>query len=294
MIDEAKIPEEVRNSFNEILNRHGYSFQYGALKLVFDLFDQTQSEWLFEAVEFPVCVQGATTRIDFILRHKRCSTFYLLVECKRANPALSNWCFVRAPIIRRNRSHEPLFLEQAKCRFEKNMLQGADKPIEAFAPKGGQTLNNAYHIALEVKSSKTGDKVSTGRGTIEDAASQICRGVSGFIEFLSRNTQILGEKDRAYFLPVIFTTAQIWSSDVDLNSADVVSGNVNFSKSECKNEPWIAYQYHVSPGLKHSCSPDERPNTIGQIMELEYVRTIPIVNSSGIETFLRWSSNLFD
>lgn len=153
-------------------------------------------------------------------------------------------------------------------------------------------LNQAYHIAIEIKSDKKGDKYAKINGAIESVATQICRGVGGMVEFLCDNPQILGEANEAYLVPVIFTTAKIWISGVELSSADLHSGNLDFNNTKFQSEDYVFYQYHLSPGLKHSHSPDSRPASIGKFMDSEYVRTIAVVSASGIEKFLLWASGI--
>lgn len=113
--------EQVRNSFQRALNRHGYGFQFSVLKIAEQLAkkvdEDERSKWNFLFSEVPVQVQGFGTRIDFVLSKSRSSPssrlFYLVCECKRANPALSNWCFIRAPRTHRNQPKgiDPLMLE---------------------------------------------------------------------------------------------------------------------------------------------------------------------------------------
>ena len=109
--DTAAHEKNVETGFMKVLNLHGYGFHYSVLKLASELYANGSSKWFFEAAEFPVQVQGLGTRIDFVLQHVDSPSFYLLAECKRVNPALSNWCFARAPFVRRNRSEEAMFLE---------------------------------------------------------------------------------------------------------------------------------------------------------------------------------------
>lgn len=275
----------VQKGFETALNRHGYGFQYSVLGLAKRLKEEGASHWVFESVEFPVQVQGAGTRIDFILRLNRSSIpIFLLAECKRANPALSEWCFAKAPFVRRNRSREYAFLDF--------MLREKDGWMHAVGRQCAEQRENAYHIALEVRSAAQGDSSgSDGRGAIEKAATQVCRGLNGMIEFLARNPQILGGSNVAILLPVIFTTARIWSSDVDLSSAEISTGKVDSSTHALSERPWVLYQYHLSSGIKHSDLPDKRLSTFGALLDLLYVRTIPVVTATGIEQFLAWASD---
>ena len=114
--DSTEHDEQLKNSFQKVLDQLGYGFQYAVLKAA-QAATQIDSKWRFEVAEFPVQVQGVNTKIDFVLQHGGTSRHnppqpcYLLAECKRANPALSNWCFVRAPYVYREPSDDNLLLE---------------------------------------------------------------------------------------------------------------------------------------------------------------------------------------
>ena len=300
--------QRVKGSFEKILNSHGYGFHYAVLELAKELKQKGKSAWDFDLVEFPVEVQGDGTRIDFILRLGTSGVptsgvptlgvpIFLLAECKRTNPALSDWCFARAPYIQAERSVEYAFLEYLK------LDNGAQVHASSCEHRSRPTQDNAYHIALEVKSNAKGEAFgSGGRGAIEDAATQICKGLNGMIELLAENNEILGDERAGIFLPVIFTTAQIWASDVDLTSAEISTGKIDFSNHTLTKKEWLLYQYHLSPGIMHSLPPlperpkaptlSERPKTFGQFLDSQYIRTILVVTASGIESFLGWASDM--
>jgi hypothetical protein len=277
-------------SFEKQLNSHGYGFHFRVIDLAKRLYDERKSHWHFEVSEFPVEVRGQGTRIDFILeRDSRRppplpTLHYLVAECKRANPALSNWCFIKAPYVRHSGYVNSLIYETAHVD-ESNQL-------ESFAQSRPLSNDKFYQIALEVRSNEKGEERSSGRGAIEDAASQVLRGVNGMVNFLRENPRNLKRPHQVFFLPVIFTTAQIWVSRADLRETDLASGNIDLTSTPLTKEDWVFYDYHQSPGLKHSSSPSQRPDELGEFMESEYIRSIPIVSASGIENFLVWSSSL--
>jgi hypothetical protein len=284
--------EQLKQSFGKVLNQQGYGFQYSVIKKAWELCGGG-SQWIFEATEFPVAAQGDGTRIDFILARGRDfrakGLFYLLAECKRANPALSNWCFARSPFVHEDRiygiaGYEPIILEHAELD-EQGTVRSRAKMVSK--------LENAYHLAKDIKSGQKGDDsgAKTNEQAIEEAASQVCRGLNGMVEFFAKNPQLLKD-NTVSLLPVIFTTARIWVSDVDLSSAAVETGKVDLKDTKFQERPWIALQYHLSPGIKHTASPTENPASLHSFMDSEYVRTIPIVSPAGIETFLKWSSQI--
>jgi hypothetical protein len=272
---------ETSSAFMRTLNAHGYVFQYSVLELARALYSDKLSSWMFEVAEFPVEVRGFGTRIDFLLRHHS-APVCLLAERKRANPALKDWCFARAPYVRRNRSREKLLIECA--------VGDGTSFFHASAVCGAQ-IANAYHIAREISCREKGDSGGSGRGVIEEAATQICRGLNGLLEFLAKHPQSLLKEGRVLLLPVIFTTARLWTSDANLAGGDLVTGSLNAVKDSLTQVDWLFYQYPQSPGIKHSWSPKLFPEALGELSDSEYIRSIAVVSAAGIEDFMKWSSN---
>jgi hypothetical protein len=282
---------EIRESFAKALNRHGYGFQYAVLKKCEEIAVELANDWRIATwrplvSEFPVEVQNTGTKIDFILqrvsRRPPDIPVYLLAECKRANPALSIWCFARAPYVHHawSSKYEPLIVE----RFRSN--------AEASSFDVYHSVPEPYHIGIELRSKSKGDKEGESGHAIENAASQVLRGLNGFVETLNQNTQLLEKQPHAYIVPVIFTTANLWGSDANLSEADLKTGISDANSKELKPLGWLCYQYHTSPGIKHSRSPHTKPSHLGTLMQSEYIRTIPIVNPEGIEPFFTWLSGL--
>jgi len=274
--DREHLEQSITEGLQKILDRHGYGFHYAVIGVAATLYNKGSSSWSFQAAEFPVEVRGCSTRIDFVL-WLRSENLYLVAECKRANPALSNWCFVAAPYVRRKHTPGQILVERVSV----------DKEGELSA--GATTLSSSsemYHIGLEVKSSERGDPCGQGRGAIEDAATQVCRGLNGMVEFLALNSQIL-ERDRpAWIVPVIFTTAKIWTSGVDLQKADLETGRIDLKGADVKQKRWVWYRYHQSPGIKHTVRLDKMYHEIGEILDQRYARATAVVSAAGIEDFL--------
>ncbi len=272
--------QNIAKNFANLLNRHGYAFQYSSIRIADKLFEERNSKWIFQTSEFPVelSTRSKGTRIDFILKSRE-HPLYLLFECKRANPALRNWCFARAPYVRRNRTIEKFFVETITSNSEgisskRMILRNIDQ-------------NESYHIALEVKASESGDSDGKGHGAIEEAATQVCYGLNGLVE-LFHTQSLLKSGQYVTLIPVILTTASIWVSPVDLGNADIKSGQLEQSQVEVKQKGWVYYQYHQSPGLKHSFHiPASKLSEISSILDREYIRTIPVVTASAITDFLK-------
>lgn len=230
----------------------------------------------------------------------------LVGECKRANPALSNWIFTRAPFVRRGGVRKEMLVENI-VRSGQELVSCMNRLVES---------HRIFHLAFPVKQDRgnpaqanTGKKkdgnkkgdhpAGSTREVIEEAATQVTRGVNGLIECIAKNRHPFPERFAVEVIPVIFTTARLLVSDVDLSTTDLIRGEIDIQE-ELRDEPWLWFQYHVSPGLKHSVGPigpyiaGNTPQfSLGNLLEEEYTRSIAIVSAGGIEEFLtnpRWKS----
>ena len=272
---------DVSIGLRKILNNHGFGFQYAVLRRSEELFRIRKSIWIFEAAEYPVSVKNYDTRIDFILKSMNCER-YIVAECKRANPAFSNWCFVKTPYIRSNRGSDDVIVEN--LRFQE------DLSVSASGEHLTWPQNNLYQLGVEVRSGKPGDSDFKSRGAIEEAATQVCRGMNGLVEeFHKQGKSILAKgSNGACFIPVIFTTAKIWTSEVDMGIADLQSGEFALDDIKAEEKNWVWLEYHTSPGIKHAVkSYKEHTDGLGEILVQDYIRTIAIVSANGIDEFLR-------
>lgn len=81
---------------------------------------------------------------------------------------------------------------------------------------------------------------------------------------------------------MIFTTARVRTTDADLAAARIETGDVDLSDSRFSERPWVAYQYHRSPGLKHAAAAAERPGSLTRLMDSEYLRMIAVVSAGSV------------
>jgi len=310
-------------TLEKVLARHGYGLQYAAIKAAEETFEKCRS-WVFEVAELPVKVrEGCESRIDFVLsrlcRLRDARPDYLVVECKRANPALRNWWFIRAPYIRRGRDREQFFVEKVVIDLSKLLTAAPRRTVGATGGVLDFRINEeAYHIALEIRSGEKGDPRGPGRGAIEEACGQVCKGVSGLVELIASQPDLFvgdirqdaggDEMASLRIIPVVVTTARLLTTETDLSGASLSDGVLPQGKTEVKERPWVFYQYHRSQSLRHSWFikkdsgrlATQLPGygrrrilnyTLGELLDQEYVRTIPIVNAESFGRFLerfRW------
>ena len=286
-------PLDLGENYRRVLNHHGYGFQYRLLDIIADLRKQRRSDWDLEAAEFPVRVRDMSTRIDFILRKTK-PHLYLIAECKRVNPALSNWCFASSIYASGSSRSDKLRFQSAwvptpnKHLVEMSSRSQATRMLtQTFA---ADVAEGVYHVGLSVRSTQPGDKFGKNSDAIEEAAGQVCKGVNGLIEYFDSQRLKLPENEKLIFLPVICTTARIWTTTVDLASASIEKGEFESGSVPVKEASWIWYQYHPSPALRHTVAADESeyisPFDLARFLEQEFTQSIAIISVKGIEGFL--------
>ncbi len=274
---------EITKALESVLDSHGYGFQYAVLAATDRLFKPTirgGSRWRLPIAEFPVEVKGAHSHIDVILEHCL-RPMFMVGECKRANPALRNWCFLRAPYREEASLASSVFLE------ELTWSESGDPSCRVMTLFSSP---NIYHLGIEVKSSERGNPCDKGRGAIEEAATQVMRCTNGLVEFLKQSDRARQEEKRIQLLPVIFSTARIWVTQASLGDADLLTGRLDLSRFPAEERPWVFLHYPQSPSLKHSLTISKNTfydDVLIDALYADFVRTIGIVTASGIEDFLR-------
>jgi hypothetical protein len=270
------MPQDDLTRFTEAINRQGFPFQSAVLRRLRELFERKRSVWTLEATEFPVEVNSQGTRIDLLLRTVD-QSYWLVGECKRVNPAYSDWLFARSEYIGRN-------LE------ERYVVEAAKRTAAPSFNAGGMSVrllrHGHYHTGFTVKSDRPGDPTG-GRDQIEEAATQVLKGVNGLVNFWQKTPTTMPSETMQFILPVIFTTANLRVTDTDLANADLESGRISQEELSVEPRSYIYYQYHLSPGLKHLFAGFHELSELASLMQSEYIRTIAIVSAAGIDDFIR-------
>lgn len=236
----------------------------------------------FDVAELPVMVGGKDSRIDFVLRHQDKSA-YLIAECKRVNPAFTDWCFFRAPIVRRDEDGPQFWIEL----WQRDPTDYHNAFLLEGKPKNG-ARGRDYHIAFPVEGQLKGDKSGGDpKATIENALTQVARHANGFAKLLCDRPEIvhLGH-DCALIVPAIFTTARLWVSDVDLAKTTLATGRFEDSL-QLKQCDWLAFQYHMSQGLRPT-HVAMRTTDLSTYLVQDVLRTIFVVSTAGIGEFLEF------
>lgn len=277
----------IRAALEAALNRGGYGFHYAILRRLDALREQRRSMWRLDANEFPVRVQGVDTRVDFVLANEP-GDIRLVVECKRVNPRLGRWCFAKSV-------YAAPYSVASGLRVERVRYWEHYGEIRAEVCDFGSSDGREYNLAVELKTNAPEDEQDphgVGRGTIETAVTQALRGVNGLVESLHAYHQTL-QGQAAALIPVVVTSAELWTTDVDLSNADLLSGRVEIVESSLHRRDWLVLQYHQSLSLRHE-SPRRRSSasSLESVLASDYFRSVVVTSPSGLEACLNWVAAL--
>jgi hypothetical protein len=277
--------EQISQMLQKVLDANGHSFQYAVMRRAHELRESDKTMWLLEGAELPVTVNNKVIHVDFVFRHKK-APIYLIAECKRSDPSKANWCFVKAPYTFRDDRKTFAYFDLLK-------LPRAGTSHANYGCKIADTTQGIYHLGYEIKTGADGDGTGNSRNSaINDAVTQAFRGSSGFINSLFYQNKIanLSINENYLFIPVVFTTAKIWSSESNLSDASLENGYLPKQSVEIQQNKWIWFNHNRSRELLHNVSYTPiadlylKPNK-------EYMRSVAIVGTDGIDNFFETNMN---
>lgn len=262
--------------FKKGLEQHGYPFQYRVLAECLDLHDKRRTNWKLLVNEFPVEAGGRDTKIDFVLTKSVSSNVatedrYIVAECKRVNPAFGDWCFVRAPYWHPRFLTSQVVIETTRSDDHKSGGFGTTSHLDIF------------NVAFEMKSGEKGDShpVSNDRDAIEKACTQVCRGLNGFLGSVMKDRE-MNKDPGVSVLPVVFTTARLWTGNTSLERSDLETGEVEVT--DLRQLDLLFYQYVLSASMKHDLARGRLDSDqFQECYARDYVRSVVVVGPTGIE-----------
>lgn len=101
---------------------------------------------------------------------------------------------------------------------------------------------------------------------------------------------LLADEERVGILPVIFTTANLYTSDLKLYGAELETRKV--TGGSLAHSRWVMYQYAMSPGLKRGAASNSFAADPVELYQCEYVRAVPVVSVEAILEIMTWASGL--
>ncbi len=283
---------DLGKSARAAINLGGYAFHQRAIREGEAAFGDAKCEsdkrWRLEAVEFPVQVRGRDTRIDILFRYNMRAE-YLCVECKRANPALARWLFLRMPMVSRDRPEFERIQTDCVQAIGQRKVEPYDTMLD-LVPMYGRTVDDrAVHLGIVMKTNDKGDDNGRGnRDDIEGAATQAHLAANGLLErWLGEAASSMQAGIFHSAIPAVFTTAKLVLGKIDVSSiTDLESGKLDAGEIPGEEVPWVFLQSPVSLGIRARGAPQSYGSDIALAMDREMIRTVPIVTASGIREFL--------
>lgn len=166
---------------------------------------------------------------------------YFFVECKKCDPSKKNWIFFK--------------------RFEKEdrvssiFFRMANEPVPSFKIEHPQFDNLIYDRGYEaIDSAKTQSFSAQKKDIIYDAAIQANTGLRSFIYNDNKFKKIKNENppdlSTVLFIPVVFTTANLYACNVDHSDINIIDGKANEEKVEYDEKPWVEYSVPIPEYLQ--------------------------------------------
>lgn len=231
------------------LNASGYPFQQRCLDEL-----QEVPNWRITTNEYPVSVLGQDTKIDIVLKSNQ---FFLIIECKRADPNYLRWVFpeqVRNVAIRVRATQ--LYIQE--IRGNETFRQGQrsqikPEPVSVLAHVNDDELRVAsWGLEVLTRVNKnSGRSVKPSRTeAIEDACYQVFKGLGGFV--LEQVQQLVKhpETGGSYFLPVIVTTANLYTAQYDVSKIDLGNGKLPQEEANLEEAKWLVLDYGVGDSIQ--------------------------------------------
>ncbi len=123
---------------------------------------------------------------------------------------------MRARYTRGKPRRGELSFDQVQCQPPDEVIQ---QPCQLFTDQG------PYRYGFALRTENPGDGKGPTTSAIDDAIAQVFRGTSGLINHLFSRQPFTAE-GKTTFLPVVFTTAELWVTDTDLSRADLSTGEL--------------------------------------------------------------------
>jgi hypothetical protein len=253
----------------KVISSHGYGFQYALLRYIQERQErEADFPWKIVGSEIPVEAYGQATHIDFVLQSRTGRTF-LVAECKKASEA---WCFARAPYTWRvgakinELCFDQIGFTMARGAHASSFIASLRTPI--------------FHVPVTF-----GREKHSSRTQINEAVTQVLRASSGLVNnrFPSLDEEV-GVEGIRRFLPVVFTTADLWATLVDLGSAKLEDGSVGQSSIQAVRKGWLWFVHNRSRAIAHDHI-GKLNSDIKKAIRTDFARAVAIVSPSGLDEF---------
>ena len=261
------------------VNIHGVFFERACRKII-----EACPPWKVSSysvpVEFPPPSdhsRGKESNLDIwaALRRKSAAdggvrVLSLLVECKKNNPEFVKWLFFpkHADKRRGQRGDEGTIpIRDLTIWHEPGSPKGwAARPriMRRMLEECPPVVDEARETRGSYSSYKKNDKTRTANSAIAEAAYQVSLAAQAI--FFAESRYLMAKLERMdmsaafpmqhlpwakqLFLPIIVTSARLFTCDFDPDDIDPVSGEIPFSKADLTEQPQVLYEYPLPRHLQ--------------------------------------------
>ncbi len=274
--------DSTRALFEKTLNTHGYGFQAAVAKeLRKKSAAQVRGHYIV-GLDIPIRVRETESAIDIVTaRSDGC--LFAAIECKRVDPALGAWCFIRSKEHGQD-THDAGVRCEAVCR--------AASGVHASMTVMGH-LPHFAHIGVEVSRQQKGDGTGVRQKDLNDAVSQALLGAQGWATWLGGNADALKQDVPVVIVPVVVTTAQLWLSQADLGASALETGHIDLSSAAFESCDWLCLQARTSHSRRHALGLKVDHNRLDRQIEAQAYRSVLVVNPVGLGALMTWLANAY-
>ncbi len=284
------------------LNVHGNFFQNKVAQTI-NTFNPQRLRFITTEypVEYPRDHSREESRLDVLgfipAQHNYQSGIYLIIECKKANPEFIDWLFY--PTVQ-NQLFDPNHSQITVVRNTTvNKTQQYDEFIAELGLTRGLPVSNVQISGdcREVRGSyenvSKGIKTKTSNATITDASYQVVLATHSIAsDHRDANTKLLDENsrpvlDRYLYMPMIVTTANLFTIEYNLDDVDISSGEIPLDKVTLKPADMVFYEYPIPPHLQ-IVSDTKYIKPYDFSMDYRVRRYILIANAKCLDKALNW------
>jgi len=181
---------------------------------------------------------------------------HLLVEAKKHNPEFVNWIFTPIPGKRPNARIKAWYVENPLIgsgpRWDTYLRPAAVYRDVPYTSDGRETRGSYLGYTR-------GDKTRTANDSITRAANQVALATQSILEMEWRLGQQRGQQDNLDLytyqtllcLPVIITTAQLYTCEFDPTDVQGDTGEISLDKVVLHEQPHMVYEYPLPHHLQH-------------------------------------------
>ena len=279
----------LRDGFGSQLTASGFALIEQVRREVIGLQERPSFGWMFEAARLPVPGMGGEDRADLVLQ-TRDETALAVARCCWCDPERIGWCFARGGPVRFGQSDERFTFDQVQYRvpnvevLTKAML---DNAFQVAVVHGSRIDDRLAHWAFAMgrRPAETPEDPRLLREQVLGPISEACRHLNGLINHFDQARQMLGQRNELDVLPVVITNARLWLHAEPVAWSQEDPGRAVLGEEGLGETDWVWFQHHQSPGDKHQARRAAYPDRLSDLLELDYRRTVAVVNARKIEPF---------